>query len=330
MQFQFKNQSTEFLGIADDSGQTISFEYPVEIVDLNVIEGQEVGQGETLIKVRRNNLSSEQAILDEQINELNASHQSTTTSLRSEIKSLQARKVAEQANLDVSIQKLQAQYQTNKELLVSITGSSISENDSMTTIAKQVAELKKQRVHLGKSLQAQIDNLNTQLANKDKPIFSKISALKERRSELDRQVTELQVKADLTGRVGNILYKAGETIDAFQSILTIHALRPEFVKGYVNENVYNQVLAGQQVWLYPVAKNGELVPVKGTVENIGNRIVEYPLRLRKHIHLSAWGREVLIKLENKNVLLLGEKVSIQLSPPSADVFQKFASYVMQE
>lgn len=329
LQSQFKGESTVFGGITDDSGQTISFKYPVEIIDLKVVQGEKVKKGIVLLKVRRSNLASEQVILKEKMHELSASNSVSVASIKAEIQSLQARKSAEQADIDSQIHRLQAQYQdrriefqTNQKILADITGSRKSAKRFANPYQKQINALRKQRVHIGRSIQAQINNLRKQQKG-NRPIYAQISALKERRSELNRQVKELVVKADLEGRVGTVVYKKGETVEAFKPVLSIHALYPELVKGYIHENVYNKVQAGQQVWVTSLALNGEAIPQTGIVENVGNRIVEYPQRLKKNVLLPAFGREVLIRLDEKeNGMLLGEKVNVGLAPPEPSMIEK--------
>ena len=331
LQSQFEGASTVFFGITDDSAQTISFEYPVDILDLTVIDGQKVDQGNVLLKVRRSSLVAKQAVLNERINELNSRETTSIAAIKSEIKSLLAKKAADQASLDVKIHKLLAQYRTNQKLLADITGSTVSANTARNPFQGQINELKKQRSFLGRSVQAQIDNLKDQLKNKDRPIHAKMNELRQKQTELDRQTTELVVRAQLAGRVGNVLYKSGETIDAFMPILSIHALSPERVKGYINENVYNQVMPGQKVWISSLALSsaakGEAAAHIGIVENIGNRIVEYPPRLKKNVLVPAFGREVQIKLLDSDTLLLGEKVHIGLQPPKPSISNRAITYV---
>ena len=328
LQSQFKSESTFFLGITHDTGQAISFEYPVVIVDISVTDGQKVDQGKTLLKVRRRNLDSKQAILSEKIIELDFRNKSSKATLLAEVKSLQARKAAEQADLDVQIQKLKAQYRTNQKLLSDITGSKNIINTRDNPLFEQIAALKKQRRHVGRSLQAQIDSLRSQLKSNKRPIYAQMNELKQRRSELNRQVTELVVDADFAGQVGKVMYKAGETVDAFNSILTLHPMYPELIKGYINENVYNKVRAGDDVWVTSVALNGAATPYKGIVENVGNRIVEYPQRLKKSMMVPAWGREVLIRVEVGNDFLLGEKVNVGLQPPKPSLSKKVLAYLI--
>jgi multidrug resistance efflux pump len=326
LQSVFQGESTIMKGISEDSAQTIRFEYPVEIVHLAVMGGQKIKQGEVVLKVRRNNLAASQAVLNQQLHELESRNQSEISSIQSEIKSLQAKKTAEQAVLDIQIHKLQTQFKANHKLLTDITGSYQSVAGISRSFREQLNVLKKQRIYLGISIQAQIDNLKEQFSNQDRPIFSQINELKERRSELQRQVTELVVTTDLSGQVGNILFTPGDTVDAFQPILTIHALYPKSVKAYIHENVYSQVKKGQQVWIVPTTLGASAIAQQGVVENIGNRIIDYPQRLKKNILVPSWGREVLIKLPAKNSLLLGEKVNISLEKPQPDILKKATAY----
>ena len=326
LQSQFKSESTFFFGITDDSSQTISFEYPVDIIDLTVIDGQQVDKNRVLLKVRRSSLAADQAVLNEKINELRSRDHTSITTIKAEIKRLQAKKAAEQAKLDVDIRKLQTRYNTNKSLLADITGSSNVKQGTTNPFYAQIDVLKKQRAYLGHSIQVQINNLRNQLKNNDRPIHAQINELKQRRAELKRQTTELVVRAQLDGRVGNVMYKAGDTIDAFKPIMSIHALKPERVKGYINENVYNQVQAGQPVWITSLASNNNITTYTGIVDNIGNRIVEYPNRLKKNKMIPTFGREVQIKIDQTNTFLLGEKVHIGLQPPTPSATDQAVAY----
>jgi len=321
LQSSFEGKTTVFSGLTDDGGQTISFEYPVEILEMLVVEGKQVNKGDVLLKVRRSDLILEQAVLNEKILEFNSRNQTSIASIESEIKSLNAKKIAQKADIDVQIKQLQAKYKTNKKLLSDITGEKEIRR-SLSPLLDQIHVLKRQKAHVGKAIQAQIDHLNMRLNNVNRPIYAQINALKEQSSELSRQETELVVKADLSAKVGTVQYKPGERINSFQPILSIHALQPEFVKGYIHENVYNEVKAGQSVWVMSNTLSGSTLVEEGLVENIGNRIVEYPQRLKKNRLVAAWGREVLIRLKSRNNFMLGEKVRISLEPPTNSSMQE--------
>ena len=48
----------------------------------------------------------------------------------------------------------------------------------------------------------------------------------------------------------------------------------------------------------------------GEVLGMSSRIVPYPIRLLKMVDMPLYGREVMIRVPDKNGLLLGEKVTI--------------------
>jgi len=50
---------------------------------------------------------------------------------------------------------------------------------------------------------------------------------------------------------------------------------------------------------------------------MGSRIVEYPERLKKTPQVSAWGREVIIRISPDRSLLMGEKVEIAMEQPKS-------------
>ena len=157
-----------------------------------------------------------------------------------------------------------------------------------------------------------------------KPISVKKHQVENRLDELDRQAQELIIHADFTGRIGSINFKQGERVPSFKGVLTVHGLYPETVKGYIHENVSNDARIGQRVWVY-ASRNHNQPPVPGVIESLGNRMVEYPERLKVNPRVRSWGREVNIRLDKNNPLLLGEKVQISFTPQrpnSAEAFFK--------
>ena len=127
-----------------------------------------------------------------------------------------------------------------------------------------------------------------------------------------------------------MLYKPGEQVPAFQPIVTIHSETARYVKAYIHEAVLNNVAIGQSVWVTSLANSGKVSPAQAVVESLGSRIVEYPERLRKNPLVSAWGREVVVRLDDRNKLLMGEKVVVGMSEPVAlkdSLAQLFRRYV---
>lgn len=310
-----KLESTHFFGIADDHEQTISFSYPVEIVKTHTVEGAQVLQGRQILEVRRRDLSTQLDIIDDQIQALKTTTRVEIASTRAKLDGLKAQQAAELAEIDSQIKTLMSEQQMNRKLLEEISGSK-SSSTSRSPLLTKIQGLREQRIHIEKSLAAQIENLENQLNATIRPSDSKLAELQNRKLEYQRQQTDLKVHAKFNGQVGSINYKPGEIVAPYQPILTVHGMSPQYVKGYIHENVFNEIVLGQKVWVQSNTNTTNKSPIQGVVESLGSRIVEYPVRLKKNLMVSAWGREAVIRLTTgRNNLLLGEKVIVSLENP---------------
>ena len=308
----FEKNTTHFYGLAENYEQAVRFQEPVEITKVEVIEGQLVEKGQVLLRAKRSDLLAQQAQLLNQKDELSAKQKQNSETLRAEIKVLEAKRSVELARLDAQIQRLQLKRQQDRVIYQSITGSRASPA-GVDVIADEISALSKQKSYLSNSIDAQINALRTQIAAARIPLGVQKNQISERLNEIARQTDELTIRADFSGRIGSILFKQGEKIPAFQSVLTVHAPYPRFVKGFIHENVSNDVKLGQTVWVHALSSRDDKA-VKGQVESLGSRIVPYPERLRKNPNVQSWGREVVIQLAKNNDLLLGEKVQVSFSP----------------
>ena len=321
----FEQNTTQFFGITENHEQTVSFQEPVEITQIAVIEGQYVEQGSVLLRARRSELDGQKILLNSQIDELNARQGESAATIHAEIRVLKAKKAAELAKIDVQIRQLQLKRHKNEDLYQKITGESLHVGvQGIDPLVEQAQMLRQQKQYLASSIQAQINALREQLSASKKPIVVKKQQVENRLNELNRQAQELIIHADFTGRIGSINFKQGERVPAFKGVMTLHGLYPEYVKGYIHENVSNDARIGQRVWVY-ASRNHKQPPVSGVIESLGSRIVEYPERLKINPQVRSWGREVNIRLDKNNPLLLGEKVQISFSPQrpnSAEAFFK--------
>ena len=127
----------------------------------------------------------------------------------------------------------------------------------------------------------------------------------------------MNVYAKFDGSIGSVLYKPGEQVPPFAPILTLHSSCPSFIKGYIHEELLNDVKIGQQVWIKSNGAADSKEAVQGIVESLGSRIVEYPVRLKLNPVVPVWGREAIIRLENHNPFLLSEKVLILVEEPQS-------------
>ncbi len=310
-----QQSTTYFYGITENKEQSVSFQNSVVVTDIKVIEGQIVEKGTILLTAKRGELGIEQDKFNSQLDVLNAHQHEAKAKLNAEINVLKAQRKAEVDQVGVQIQQLQTRNQLNKRLFESITGSAPAKTVGADPLQQQLSALRIKRQSIFRSFQAQIDSLRAQLKASKQPLFVQQEHIKKRLDEVNRQAEELTIRADFSGRIGSINTKPGEKIPSFQSILTVHGLYPKTAKGYILETVANDVYIGQILWIS--STNGHKTNfLKGEVESLGNRIVEYPDRLKKNQAIKSWGREVNIRLPANNNLLLGEKVQISFSKPS--------------
>ena len=312
----FDGKSRQFFGIAGSREQSISFQYPVEIMHIAVVEGEEVEQRTTLMKARRHDLASEQAIIEDNIDEITSRQREYLAASRAELESLRAQQQTKLVEIDTQIQSLESQYKLNINLMKDISGISVNPgNNNFSPLLTEVIGLKEKRRHVKMSLQAQIDNIQEQLKTDIRPADAQIAELKKRKVELQRQAADLNVYAKFDGSIGSVLYKPGEQVPPFEPILTLYSSSPSYTKGFIHEELLNEVKVGQSVWVKSKCAVNEKQCVRGVVESLGSRIVEYPERLKVNPMVAAWGREAIIHLEDQNPFLLGEKILISLEKP---------------
>ncbi|MEE9445515.1 MAG: hypothetical protein V3V19_07610 [Cocleimonas sp.] len=319
----FQQSSTYFYGITDNQEQSVSFQNAVVITDVKVIEGQIVEKGSILLTAKRSELNVEQDEYNSQLDEINARQNEAKAKLNAEINVLRAKKSAELFQIDAQIKQLKSKRQLNHELFKSITGNvPVTADANSNGLQQQIQSLNAQHKAVARSIQAQINSLNTQIKASEQPAVVQKNQIKKRLNEVNRQAEELTIRADFSGRIGSISFKPGEKIPSFQSIMTVHGLYPKTVKGYILESVANDVYIGQELWIS--SSNGHSAGIiKGEVESLGNRIVEYPERLKKNHNIKSWGREVNLSLPINNTLLLGEKVQISFTPQTSNSLTSF-------
>ena len=310
---RFSGESTRFSGIADDQEQTIRFTSAVEIGRYGFVSGQEVEPGDLIVEVRQIELDTQLQLIEEKIQALKFGNRESRASMQAAIIQLQADLEGSSAELDSQIHKLRARQEMTKELLVDLEETDRQRGER--PIQQEIESLQTRKWANQRAANSKIDDLKSRLATSERPVDAQIAELQKQREDLERQRSELKVYAELSGRVGSVLFKIGETVPPYQPVVTIHGSSPSFVKGYIHESVLNGVQLKQQVWVRPASTMRAEQWHPGTVESLGSRIVEFPDRLKVNPLAQAWGREVVIRLSADHSLLLGEKVDVQLEPP---------------
>jgi len=318
----YECDNTIFQGIAETRETIISSEIPVEIKRIYVVEGQCVSKGTKLVDMNSPDMTIKINHISHQLEQLKAQKGVNKDEIRSKIKQFTAEKQSRSSEINNKIKQLKNQYNLNKELIIglkSIDQGKEYNNNDFTEISNPIMlkiENLKQELDMSiRPLNIQIELLRKSLHISECPIKIQIEQLEKELDLLNQEKRKLHIYSHLSGIIGSVNFKPGEKVSPFAPILTLHTKNPSFVKGYIHENVYTQVSIGKKLNIKSQAdfKNKTV----GTVVGVGSRIVEYPIRLRKHPELKVWGREVVIQIPENNHFILGEKVHINSLHPKS-------------
>jgi multidrug resistance efflux pump len=270
------------------------------------------------------------------LEELKAKKTTKTNRSRSEIRVLKAEQVARLNQLSTEIKKLEAEYKLKKGLVAnfkSMQGNVGNRRDTSIDFSDplkvQIEELKKGIKIANEPSQVVIERLNDEVLSDGDPILDQVQLMTNELALLNEEKDELVIRAQINGVIGSVLFKEGEKVAPFDTMMTIHQTFPSSVRGYIHENVHGYVFIGQTVDLR--SATGKTTS-DGVVTGIGSRIVEYPIRLTKSKEIVIWGKEVIIKLPDHNNFHLGEKIAISTpdSAPKNSLFSFFRSLFDQK
>ncbi|MBT3233861.1 MAG: HlyD family efflux transporter periplasmic adaptor subunit [Calditrichaeota bacterium] len=315
-------ESTSFFGITESREIVISSKSSVEIQNIDVIEGQSVGQGRELVKLISPDLTIKINQISHQLDGLKAQKGVNKNELISKINQLKAEKRSLSSEANNKIRQLENQYNINKALTSELKSiSSFDNSKELITSNPIFLEIESLREELALNINPidiQIE-LNQELLDaSESPIEIQVARLVKELDLLQQERDNLTINAQISGIIGSVNYKAGEKVAPHNPILTLHTKNPSHIKGYIYEDVYTKISVGMQVNV--TSLTDAKTKITGSVVGVGSRIVEYPIRLRKHPEMQQWGREIMIKIPLINPLILGEKVIISAVDQKKSLF----------
>lgn len=326
--FAYQGESTSFSGIAETREIILNSETAVDIRRIHVTEGQTVKKGDLLVELSSPEMVLKINNIEHQLDELKAKKGVDKTELQSRINQLTAEKVAKENEISAQIAELENQYNINRNLvsdLKSVAGEIAGyADDENSPIKLRIKNLKKELSLAVNPLQVQIELLRKILGNSDAPVEIQIERFEKELELLKSANSKLNLYAQISGIIGTVYFKPGEKASPFAPIATLHTKTPSFIKGYIHENAISKIGMGDKVSVMSFSESG--VVVQGQVIGVGARIVEYPLRLRKHPDIQAWGREVMIRIPENNHFILGERVAIASECSTSGVVGKLKKF----
>jgi len=316
-------ESTSFFGITETREIVISSENSVEVKRINVVEGQSISQGQLLVELISPDLTIKINQISHQLDELKAQKGVNKNEIISKISQLRAENEATISEINNQIRQLENQYNINKALTSELKSiPNLERTDDLRAsnpILIEIENLKQELALKINPINIQIDLLQGVLDASESPIEIQVERLEKELDLLEMEKDNLTIYAQISGIIGSVNYKSGEKVAPHNPILTLHTKNPSLIKGYIYEDVYTQISVGMKVKV--TSMTDSKTKLTGTVVGVGSRIVEYPVRLRKHPVLQQWGREIIIKIPSINPLILGEKVLINATQQKATLLK---------
>lgn len=317
-----RSESDSFFGIADTKEIIVSSENAVEVKKIHVFPGQNINKGDTIVELDDPELTLKINYTAHQLDELTKQNTAHTKLSRSEMLQFKAEKNARINGLKAQIQELEMQYENNQALLSNLRSIDSKENIKggmeNSPIAIKIKQLKAELNLALDSSRYRESKLQNSLLYSGDPLAEKVKGFQSELALLKDERAKLLKIASIDGIIGTVRFKDGERVSPFDTIATIHNESPSFVNGYIPENVYTSIKIGMPLTITSVTKKN--CTVSGKVIGVGSRIVEYPIRLRRHVDVQMWGREVIVKIPENNSFILGEKVRIEIKPTLKKTF----------
>ena len=293
----YQGKVAMFRGIAEASETIISVPSATEIVKVHVVPGQEIHAGDTIVQINRPDLTLRIAELTREIDALEGRSNLSSAEIDQKVADVKANLETRRLTLTAEIRNLEAEYQSNKAISAKLKSlsNSKSQSDGNDAMAMRIKSLKNELALATKSANEQIALLRGSSKLQKASGKSEAENLKKELEEMQKQQEEL-IQID------------GEKVSSFAPIVTLTHKSPTLVRGYINEQIYQNMDLGEAVKVTTLAGTGKAVV--GEVVGLSSRIVAFPERMWKMPEMPVYGREVTIKIPENNPFLLGEMVTI--------------------
>lgn len=314
--WSYQGEATSFFGIAEATETAISVQNAVEVVKVRVVSGQEVHAGDTLVELARPDLTRSMNEIQMQLDALQGRTGLSAAGIDQKVAEVQAELQSRRNSLSFEIEKLRSELARNQEItakLKSLPANSVPLSSGNDAMSLRIQSLERELQMAEQSASSQIRLLRGSRGLQNQSGKAELGAKLRELEMLKAEQKALTIIAQEDWVVASVNARDGERVGSFDPILTLTRKAPTMVRGYIQENVYNHVSVDDSVEVRSSA-NGGRSRVHGIVVGMGSRIVELPLRLRKVPEILVYGREVTIRIPEKNAFLLGEMTAIQILP----------------
>ena len=237
------NKSNQFdaSGVFETTEITVSAKGNGEILQFDVMEGQEVEAGQML------------GLIDTiQLHWRKVQLQATLTAMGSR-----------QVNVDVQVAGLQEQLATarrEQERFTQLVKSSAAPQKQLDDINAQIATLEKQIVAQTETL----TNSNRSIANEQQSLFAQIA-------QIDDQLKNAVIKSPVTGTILSKFAEAGELAMQGKALFRIADMQNMILRAYITASQLTELKIGQQVSVFSDMGKSDHREYQGTVTWISDK-----------------------------------------------------------
>lgn len=234
--------------------------------------------------------------------------------------------------------ELRAVAEQRRKLSALVANRMASERDAAELDVRWAA-LKKQTQEAERSLDVLRERLESSRSRLEsgagdlaevssEPLRQSLEGIDGRIEDLRSRRAALVLRAPVGGQVSSVLLRAGEVAEAGAPIATVVGTAAGRVVACVSEDQALQVRLGDPALLWPRGRGGE--PLRGRTVSLGPIVEEVPARCRPIPSQPAWGRDVVILLEQPVDLVPGQAFDVRLEMPERPGGEAVAAPPVQE
>ena len=302
--------SSAILAEVEPNSYTVSFQKTVRVKEIYVVPGQQVNVGDRLLKVERPDLLLEKENIENKITllrsnqnkrELQKENKQFLNDLEYDLKKKQ---------LAAEIEEIKITLDQRDKILGDFTQLNVAYKSTPDSILQnKLALLEEENGLLDREYRLKLSEINSVFELEQTNTNAEIKLLEKEIKLLKEEESELIQFARVDGAIGSIQVEIDQLVPSYTSMLSVYENNPTIIRAFTNEHNNIDLVSGTEVL---VESTNRQYKIKGTIVEIGSRIIEYPDRLRTFDQLPSWGREIFIQIPEESKFLNGEKVFVIL------------------
>lgn len=304
---RINKETIALYGVVTNKETKINTKENIKINQVFVTTGERVKAGDLLLTANHIELEKELKNDSLALEGLDLEKQEGQTIYRQQEQNLRLTLDQQLKQIDLQISQLKNDKTHQIEALKKIIGEE-AEKLNYSAIDHQLSLLYQQKKLLQQKFDTEIHHIRQAALQSKELIHSREEIIKNDLSLLSKKMKQLEIRTPIDGIVGTILCKQGENTSAFDTLLTIYEPHPSMVKGFIHENSHLNIQKNDTLLISTFDE--KTFSCKGSIKNIGNRIIEIPERLRKFPEIKIYGKELTITIPKNNRFSLNEKVII--------------------